>query len=302
MSDLSGKIKYEGPSVEEHAMDAQKLGKTILALNSAFKKYYSKEKKWVDLNPVLRIRTNPGSYEIAAIIIALAVAAERFGVAELSKGFFGEMGKQLALRKFSKGKELTKEGNPVIEDGKMYVTVINVDGDHNKVEADTYYRLREFGNDIATIVDPVDASAIQRMKYKYPSDNDNNEEVTVSADEREYFETEDIQTQEIDLEEDFDETKAEEILPIKGKLVAYQAMATKYPFQFQPRERPDVFGRRFIPCMLENESKRDDYIELMKTAHRGYVIVRGRGVKDSSGLYRKLKIVSVEEDIDPTLF
>lgn len=298
---MIGKIKYEGPAVDDHTMEAQKLGRAILGLNSAFKKYYKKEKKWVDLNPALQIKTNPGSYEIAAIIIALAVAAEKLGIAELSKGFFGEMGKQLALRKFSQGKELKKEGQPVIEGGKMYVTVINVNGNKNKVEAETFYNLRDFDGDISAIIDPVNAESIQRMRYRYPTDAQD-QEVVVEAEEKSFFESIETPVQELDLEEDFDEGIADEIPPIKGKLVAYQAMATKYPFQFQPRERPEVFGRRFIPCMLKEESKRDDYIELMKTAHSGYVIIKGLGIKDSSGLYRKIKIASVEESIEPTLF
>lgn len=301
MSELSGKIKYEGPAVEAHAMDAQKLGKAILGFNNAFKKYCTKEKKWANLNPVLRIKANPGSYEIVAIIVALAIAAEKLGIAELSKGFFSEMGKQIALRKFSQGKELKKEGQPVIEGGKMYVTVININDHKNRVESTTLNYAKDLESDVAAIVEPVDPNNIQRMRYKYPVD-EREEEVIVSATEKEFFEPIETPAQDLDLEEDFDENLADEIPPIKGKLVAYQAMATKYPFQFQPREKPDIFGRRFIPCILENESKRDDYIELMKTTHSGYLVIKGRGIKDASGLYRKIKIVSVEEDIEPRLF
>lgn len=294
-------IKYEGPAVADHTMDAQKLARSILGLNSAFKKFYSKEKKWIELKPVLRIKTNPSSYEIAAIIVALAIAAEKFGLTELTKGFFNEMGKQLALRKFAQGKELKKEGQPVIEGGKMYITVVNINGDKNRVEAATFNRFKELDKDISLIVDPIEPKQIDRMKYGYNIGGQKGEDVVVEATEKEFFMEPEIIIAEEDLEEEFDDTIAEDVEPIRGKLVAYQALATKYPFQFQPREKQDVYGKRFIPCILADESKRDDYIELMKS-YVGNVVIHGLGIKDEGGRYRKIKITRVDKDEHPSLF
>jgi len=294
-------IKYEGPAVADHTMDAQKLARSILGLNSAFKKFYSKEKKWVELKPVLRIKANSSSYEIAAIIAALAYAADKMGLTELTKGFFSEMGKQLALRKFAQGKELKKEGQPTIEGGKMFITVVNVNGDKNRVEAGTFYGLREFDKDIESIVDPVEPEQINRMRYGYEISGQRGEDVVVEASDKAFFVGEEALVIEEDLEEDFDDKLAEEIVPMRGKLVAYQALATKYPFQFQPREKQDVYGKRFISCILADESKRDDYIELMKS-YVGNVVIHGRGIKDEQGRYRKIKITRVEKDENPSLF
>jgi len=294
-------IKYEGPAVADHAMDAQKLARSILGLDGAFKKFYSKEKKWVELKPVLRIKTNPSSYEIAAIIAALAYAADKVGLTELTKGFFSEMGKQLAIRKFAQGKELKKEGQPVIEGSKMYITVVNVNGDKNRVEAGTFNRFKEFNKDVALIVEPIEPEQINRMRYGYEVSGQKGEDIVIEADEKEFFVEEETPIIEEDLEEDFDDTLAEEISPIKGKLVAYQALATKYPFQFQPREKQDVYGKRFISCILADESKRDDYIELMKS-YVGNVVIYGLGIKDESGRYRKIKITRVDKDEHPSLF
>lgn len=293
-------IKYEGPAVDDNVMDAQKLARAILGLDSAFRKFYSKEKKWIELKPVLRVNTEPGTLTIAAIIVAVAYAAEKFGLTELTKGFFNEMGKQLALRKFAQGKELKKEGQPVIEGGKMYITVININGDKNRIEAGTFYRLKDFDKDVAAIVDPIEPEQIHRMRYGYEIDGQKGEDVIIEASEKEFFAEEETLFVEEDLEEDFDDRLAEEIVPMRGKLVAYQALATKYPFQFQPREKQDIYGKRFIPCMLEDESKRDDYIELMKS-YIGNVVIRGLGIKDEHERYRKIKITGVEKDEHPSL-
>lgn len=294
-------IKYEGPAVDDNAMDAQNLARAILGLNSAFRKFYSKEKKWVELKPVLRVNTKPGTLTIAAVIVAVAYAADKFGLTELTKGFFSEMGKQLALRKFAQGKDLEKEGRPIIEGGRMYITVINVNGDKNRIEAETFHRLKDFNKDVAAIVDPIEPEQICRMRYGYEIDGQKGEDVIIEADEKEFFIDQEGLISEEDMEEDFDDTLAEEIPPMKGRLVAYQALATKYPFQFQSREKQDVYGKKFIPCILADESRRDDYIELMKS-HVGNVVIRGLGIKDEHGRYRKIKIISVEKDEHPSLF
>lgn len=294
-------IKYEGPAVAEHTMDAQKLGRSILGLDGAFKKFYAKDKKWIELRPALRIKTNSSSYEIAAVVVALAYAADKIGLTELTKGFFSEIGKQLALRKFARGKELTKDGRPTIEDGKMYVTVINVKGDKNKVDAKTFYDYKSFNKDIAAIVDPIEPEQINHMRYGYKVDNQNPEDVVVKATDKEFFMESEAIVLEEDMEEEFDDALAEDIEPIRGKFVAYKALAVKYPFQFQPREKQDIYGKRFIPCLLADENKRDDYIELMKS-YIGNVIIYGRGIKDEQGRYRKVKITNVKKDEPPSLF
>jgi len=78
------------------------------------------------------------------------------------------------------------------------------------------------------------------------------------------------------------------------------AGASKYPFRFQPREQQKLYGKRFILCMLADESKRDEYIELMKS-YIGNVILKGIGIKDSDGRFTKIKTSSIEKDEDPEL-
>jgi len=52
--------------------------------------------------------------------------------------------------------------------------------------------------------------------------------------------------------------------------------------------------------MLADESKRDEYIELMKS-YIGNVILKGIGIKDSDGRFTKIKTSSIEKDEDPEL-
>jgi len=302
---VSGVIKYEGPELIEGLIGAQEVASAILGLQNAFKKLSPKKKEWTELKPVLKVKFHKGSLEIIGIIVATAIVADRVGLTEFSKSFFGEMGKQLAIRKFSKGNDVTKVGPPRVENGKMYTAIRDIDGNEILIPSESYelYKNRTLEKEIAAIVGPIEPKKINSLKYTYPSD-DKSETIKVSAAEKSFFEENTaLETDvSIELEEDFNDAIAEDIPPLSGKLVAYQALALKYPFYFQPRESQKMYGKKFIPCMLADEKKRDDYIELMKTQHSGNLIITGKGIKDESGAYRLIKIESVEEDKPLQLF
>lgn len=93
----------------------------------------------------------------------------------------------------------------------------------------------------------------------------------------------------------------EEIPPIRGRLVIYRALAPKFTFYFQPREKQSIYGKRFIPCRLGPDASESECIELMKS-HYGNIIIRGRGIKNKNGFYREIEISSLEKEEQLRLF
>jgi len=94
---------------------------------------------------------------------------------------------------------------------------------------------------------------------------------------------------------------AEEILSMRGRLVIYRALASKFSFYFQPREEQGIYGKRFIPCSLAPGISQDQCLESMKSYY-GNIIIRGRGIKNKKGVYREIEISSLEKEEQLRLF
>jgi len=294
-------LKYEGPGLTTGAVSASKLGNVLIGVDNALQKLIRRDEKLKGIKINLEVEeARRGSFEVILTIITVAYIAEKLGILEFTKNFIGEIGTQLALKIFSKNKKLEKSGRPIIENGRMVVNIININGETKEINLESFHNFEErlLDKELRSITDILEKDKVESFRYGYRYEA-LKEEVYVSHKDKEYFEISEAPP--IDLEEDFDENIAEDIPPIKGKLVSYQALATKYPFQFQPREKQELYGKRFITCILSDESKRDDYIELMKS-HVGDLVIHGRGIKDKSGLYRKIKITSIEKYEQLSLF
>jgi len=152
----TGILKYIGPDVKDGSIDTEKLAKALLGLNDAFRKISSQNSDNKRFEPFLKVSFKKGSFEIVASIAAGVYVAKEAGLLELGKQFFGEVGRQLALKKFAKNGDLTKDGRPEINDGKMYVVVINKDGDRQKVNAVSYnlFERKILNKSLAAIVSP----------------------------------------------------------------------------------------------------------------------------------------------------
>jgi len=293
-----GIIKYIGPDVKDGTIDTEKLGKALLGLNDAFKKILSQNVEYKKIDPVLKVFLQKGSVEIAAYVAAGVVVAQQVGLFEIGKQFFGEIGRQLALKKFAKNGSLTKEGRPEIDGGKMFVIVVNIDGEKKKIDAVSYnlFNKKIIDKSLLAIIEPLEKDKIDKVQcINNYNDKSELEIVEIMESDKVYYE--DVEDLEFESknEEDFDENVAEKIEGLKGRLVSYQALASKYPFNFQPREEQKLYGKRFIPCKINDQNKKDEYIELLKS-YVGNVIIRGIGIRDFSGRYIKIKIYSVEKD------
>lgn len=299
---LTGVLKFQGPSVKEGIIEAEKLGKVILATNDALKKIASAKAEYKGIKPILKVQVRQGSVEIALFIAAAGYLAKTIGINELGKGYFGELGKQLALKQFAKNKPVTREGQPKIDNRKMYVTIINTEGSKKVVDVESLKLFWDklLDKDLSAIVEPLEKDQIESLQLLVTEDSVQTNIAEVEVKDKEYIVKDDAFELEPEEAQEFDDKQAEIVDSLKGKLVSYQALASKYPFKFQPREQQKLYGKRFILCMLADENNRDEYIELMKS-YIGNVILKGIGVKDSEGRFTKIKISSIEKDEDPEL-
>ena len=294
----TGILKYIGPDVKDGSIDTEKLAKALLGLNDAFRKISNQNSDNKRFEPFLKVSFKKGSFEIVASIAAGVYVAKEAGLLELGKQFFGEVGRQLALKKFAKNGDLTKDGRPEINDGKMYVVVINKDGDRQKINAVSYnlFERKILNNSLAAIVSPLEKDKIEKVQCINFNNSDSQQDIVeISETDTDYYKENETCVLESDYEGDFESNNAEKIDGMTGRLVSYQALASKYPFNFQPREQQRLYGKRFIPCMINDPNKMDEYIELMKS-YIGNVIIRGVGIKDESGRYSRIKIYSIEKD------
>lgn len=88
---------------------------------------------------------------------------------------------------------------------------------------------------------------------------------------------------------------------MRGRLVIYRALAPRFAFYFQPREKQNIYSKRFIPCYLGPGVSENECIELMKSNY-GNIIIRGRGIKNKNGFYREIEISSLEKEEQLHLF
>lgn len=296
-------IRYVGEAVEDGTIEAEKLGKAVLGLNGAMKKYLSLRPEVRIQNPCLRVSINKGSIEIALYVTAASMIIGSIGLSEFGKAFFGELGRQLALKLFAKNEKIGIEGRPFIKKGKMYRKVFNAKGETREVEVESLdlFNSKYFDYDLAAVVEPLEKKQVDRIQYRFNVGSEINESIEIDESDKSYFENMPELILEDELNKEFNINEADKIEGIRGKLVAYQALASKYPFQFQPREQQKLYGKRFIPCMLQDESRRDEYIELMKS-YVGNIIIRGWGIKDTGGRYTRISISSIEKDEERDFF
>ena len=293
-------LEYKGPAVEDGFISADRMIQAVSGINNAYKKFAAKKKIPVSKLPELRLSTKSGSWELIGVIAAVGYTADKLGITEFSRNFFGEVGTQLALKLFAKKEEIKLADKPQIESGVMYVILINSKAEQIKVNAEAweFFKSKLIDKEISQLVSPIEESKIDTLKYAYKTPRAN-AEISINQQDRQYLVEE--EQPKVDLDEDFDDSKAETLPPLKGRLVAYNALASKYPFQFQPKGEQEGVKKFNIPCAVDEDDV-NKFIELLKKAREGNFIINGIGIKDDSGLFKKMKITNVEEDRKPTLF
>lgn len=300
----SGYIKYEGPSVKDGTIEVKQLSEVILGFNAAFQKISLHDKKFKDLKTELRVKIKKGSVELWFAISAIAYVADKVGFTELSRNFFAEVGSQLGLKLFSRNKPL-KEKSLSKNAQRITIILVNEDGEEKEVSITTYeiYKLALLEKDLSSLVIPLERHKIEKVEYGYKDRTKIREIVAIKEEDKVLFlpKTESVHEQLYNDEKGFDETIAEEISALEGKLIEYDALKHDFPFGFQVKKTDGSYDKRAVPCMIADQSKRDDCIESMKS-YVGDVCISGKGIKNKRGNYKKIKIRSLDKNHQIRLF
>lgn len=146
------------------------------------------------------------------------------------------------------------------------------------------------------LVEPLESGKVDKLTYTY-----SNTSIEISSSDKTYFQTPEESAEELDMELEFDDNNSESITGLYGQFVTYRALASKYPFSFQVREKQDIYGKRFILCTLAEDGLRDKCLELMKSRDAN-ILISGSGIRNTSGQYSRIKIASVEKEPPQRLF
>jgi hypothetical protein len=299
-----GYLKFFGPSVNEGKIDIEKIGNSLIALNKLFKKYAKKEESQeisLKLGKIKKNCTEVNIFFEQIVPIAEPVAKAAFyysiakgiGVTELGKQFFGTIGKQLALKLFAKGKKLKKEKD-IVEDSKIYVLLKNADGETKKFLKQTYDSQKEFATPLKELIQLEDKKE-EKLEVGYYQQQIPKKIIEIKYDQKEFFDTEKDLSFEEKLNEEFDESKAENI-KIIGKFIDYYGMAHKYHFSFQARKEQETIGKQKVLCKVKDSeiSKIIDYLKPEK--QKKNICIFGKATKNNEDKIDKIKIEWFSED------
>lgn len=299
-----GYLKFYGPSVDEGMIDIEKIGSSLIALNKMFKKYAKSEES---KNISLKLgNIKKGSTEVniffeqiipivqpVATTTSVLLIAKSIGITELGKQFFGTIGQQVALKLFSKGKKLDKQ-KYVTENGKIYVLVKNTEGEEKRFPKEIYDSQKEFSTPLKDLVQLEDNTE-EKMEVGYYENDTSQKVAEIKVDQKVFFNVDEETSFEERLEEEFDESKAQNI-KIIGKFVDYFGMAQKYHFSFQARKNQEEIGKQKILCKTDDLNV-SEIIDLLKPEKQeNNICISGKATKSSDGKIDKIKIDWVNED------
>lgn len=230
--------------------------------------------------------------------MAVGVLGHTLGVQEFGKQFFGEVGRQLALRLFTKNKDLKPVEQPKLEGGTLVYTFTDSAGIVFRASHETLelYKKGVLDKHLNKVVEPLENGKVDKLTYTY-----SNNSIEISSSDKIYFQIPEESAEELDLELEFDDRNSVPITGLYGQFVTYRALASKYPFSFQAREKQDIYGKRFIPCTLAEDGLRSKCLDLMKSRDVN-ILISGLGIKNISGQYSRIKITSVEKEPPQKLF
>lgn len=303
-------IKFDGPAADDGKLDIAKAGKTLSALGR-WKKKYKKEflNDDIDLNFKLKkVEKNCTELQIAmeiinkvdmsgvAILGSAAAIMNLPGVKDFLKEVGSELGRQLNLKVFSKGKNLI-ESDLYAKDGKVYVRAVNTDGKAKEIEKrklDFYRKSSQTLNGMYAL--EADKELRTRVGYHTP-ESGYHDTASITLNDKDAF-IDEIDSDDFArrLSEPFEESSAIEA-QVKGQFVDFHGLAHKYKFSFQVRRQQEDYGKQKILCIVE-DSKISEILDLMKPENKKNVCIHGKATKDKEGKLDKIMIDWFNEDAD----
>jgi len=305
-----GYIKFYGPSADDGKLDIEKAARCLLALNKVFKKYQKDVRKISKGDQfVLRISNiskkcaqldliiNPLKELLSLDTVGFALLAHSVGFSEFGKQFFGTIGKQLALKIFSKGKRLN-EVKRFIKENNVYVTLKNIEGETKEFLATEFDDYKIFNPNLGEIIQ-LEKGKEEDMEIGYRENHNNNSLLKINYKQKPYVDVDSFASIEDRIKEPFDESKAEEI-KIVGKFIDFYGLAHKYHFSFQARKAQDDVGKQKILCIV-NKGIISKIIDYLKPENSKNICISGRATRDWENKVDKIKIdwINEDENFDP---
>lgn len=319
--DLTGYLKFIGPSVNDGQIDARKAGKALIALQKSFEIYQKEEKKKRDSKSKGKknkskelpltiklggVRKNCtellfGIGTVSGVALVVNKVLKDVGVYEFSKAWFKTMGEQMALRKFEKGTEaqVTKE---YAKDGQVYVLIVNSDKELKKLPKNDWQYRRLLAEPLSELGELEEGGA-EKLKFGFYENKAPQDVGEVSYQESEFFNYERDKNYDERLKEDFEDDKAEPDNKIVGQFVDYYDLASKYHFAFQARKNIETVGKKKILCVVPEENFSMILDEFKKTKKdRKNLCLSGSIIRDADGRVDKIKVdwISTNENYDPS--
>jgi len=303
--DFKGYIKYFGPFTEDGSLDILKAGKSLLALDR-FSKKYQKESLKLDKDSQYTLKISEVNKNCSEIIIIITevlksnpvnfalvgLGLKAIGVAEFGKQFFGTLGQQLALKVFSKGKDISKEKD-FIKNGEIFVELKNNQGEKKNITAQEWENFQKLNSSLDGFVQ-LEKGKEEEMKVGYKEGEEEKQVAVMKYIDKDYFGTYSGLSLEERMNEAFDETNAKEET-IVGKFVDFYGLAHKYHFAFQARRKQDDVGKQKILCIVA-ENQISTILDYLKPEFDKNVCIFGKAIRDWDNKVDKMKIEWVNED------
>lgn len=303
--EFQGYIKYFGPSTEDGSLDILKAGKSLLALDR-FSKKYQKESLKLDKDKQYTLKISEVNNNCSELILTIkevltsipasfalvGLGLNQIGVAEFGKQFFGTLGQQLALKVFSKGKDISKEKD-FIKNGEIFVELKNNQGENKSITAQEWENFKKLNTSLDGFVQ-LEKGKEEEMKVGYKENKEEKQVAVIEYIDKDYFGTYNGLSLEERMNESFDETDAKEETII-GKFVDFYGLAHKYHFAFQARKKQEDFGKQKILCIV-NEDQISKILDYLKPEFDKNVCISGKAIRDWENKIDKIKIDWVNED------
>lgn len=299
-----GYLKFFGPSVEEGRIDVEKIGTSLIALGKLYAKYSKQsgdEKISLKLGKIKKNCTEVNIYfdqivnvmQPAAQTLPYLLIAKGVGITELGKQFFGTIGQQWALKLFSRGQKVEKI-KETVKNGKIFVIVKNVDGEEKFIPKEIYDNQNEYAAPLRDLIQ-LEEKKEEKLEIGYYQGSQSKKIAEVNYGQKAYFTSVREVANNERLEEEFDESKAEEI-KIIGKFVDYYGMAYRYHFSFQARKKQEEIGKQKILCIISG-IEISNIIDLLKPENQEKnICIFGKATKNNEGKIDKIKIEFISKD------
>lgn len=176
--------------------------------------------------------------------------AKTIWINELWKGFFWEMWKQLALKKFTEWKPV-KEIKRLVENNEEKIILENINWKQTIFLTKTFENSFDYQKYLKWLIQ-LEEWKEEKLSLWYYNQKKSIEVANIDFKQKKYYDYEEWKDYSDRLKDDFDEKNSEPV-KLEWKFIDYHWMAHKYYFSFQIRKDDKINGKQKILCMIESK-------------------------------------------------